>query len=135
MCKQVCKSKSGLTRHMKSKHADKNTITVSKIPRKQDFSPEVILEEFIKSAQKISASDLYDENWREAAKQLSSQSINLTLLCEEINKLNFKTDEKFTSEFFGKIVIDAQKFLQAEDPQFAVEIFTTMTPLLLGRKK
>ena len=56
-------------------------------------------------------------------------------LTEEINKLSTTNDEKFTSQFFGKIVLHAENFQLVENRQLAVLILTKLCTLLLGSRK
>ena len=69
------------------------------------------------------------------AKLVEVSSDQLQTLTEEINKLSTSNDEKFTSQFFGKIVLHAEKFQLFENRQLAVLILTKLCTLLLGARK
>ena len=49
---------------------------------------------------------------KEEATLITMQNVKLASLSDEIDKINYKTDEKFTSQFYGKIVINATEFIE-----------------------
>ena len=129
----VCKLKSGLTRHISAIHND--VVAEAPTPKKENFSIEIVSKEIEKCVQKISTSELYNAKMRDEAKLITAQKINLETLIEMINKLNIKTDEKFTTQFFGKIVMNSSEYIKTENRQLGVLLFSKLCTSLLAQKK
>ena len=86
------------------------------------------------STSHISDTDLYHDTMKNQAK-LMEVSDQLQTLTEEIIKLSTTNDEKFTSQFFRKIVLHAENFQLFENRQLAVLILAKLCTLLLGARK
>ena len=122
-CQKVYKTETGLSRHISQKHLSLSSSSSEKTKYYQKLERSKFDEIFKESVNSLPKDECYPEYIRDQFKTLVMDNMQPNNnLYEDVvviyQKLTKNSDpEKFFSEFYGKIVLESEKYVGVKNPQ------------------